>query len=188
MREDIESSPSKPNVGLSFAEFAARYENPADALANCHRPDWMLRILEEHKYCNGEKLEGFLDSLSMLVDDNSDEVREQAQRDYFNYQPHADQLRQRVESGNLSQSEARRLRFIGARITALEAIRYIFEDKVSRFQSAKVFVQIMNVDEIEFKHNVLKEMADMLRQNIGNPLWLPRPNDFCYEAWMERNF
>lgn len=184
MREETELSPS-------FAEFVSRNEKTADVWTNCHRPDRLLEILKEAGYCNCENVEGFIDSLSMLNDDNNDEVREQALREYFNYQPHVDQLRQRVESGNLSQSEARRLRFIGVRITALEAIRYIFEDKVGSFQFNNLFAQIMseetgaelsvtNVDEIEFKHTVLKEMADMLRQNIGNPFLLARPNDFDY--------
>jgi hypothetical protein len=192
MREDIELSPSKPNAALRFAEFVARYEKTADVLANCPRPDWMLEFLKERGYCNCEKLEGFIDSLSMLIDDNNDEAREQARRDYFNCQPYVDQLEQEIVAGNLSQFEARRRRFISARITALESIRYIFEDKVDRFRFDKSLAQIMsegtgielsvtNVDEIEFKHTVLKEMADMLRQNIGNPFCLARPNDFYYE-------
>jgi len=112
----------------------------------------------------------------MRIDDNSGEVREQAQLDYFNYQLFVDHLKQEILAGNLSQFEARRRRCISARITAHEAIRYIFEDKVDRFQRNSFSAQSMseemglaNVDEIEFKHAVLKQMADMLRENTGNP-------------------
>ena len=185
MREDIESTPTKPSAGLSFGEFVARYEKTPDVLANCPRPDWMLEILKEHGYCNCENLEGFIDSLSMLIGDSNAGARDRARQEYFNYQSYVDQLEQEIVAGNLSQFEARRRRFISARITAHEAIRYIFEDKVDRFRFDNLFAQIMseetgielsvtNVDEIEFKHTVLKEMADMLRQNIGNPFWLAR--------------
>jgi len=185
MREDIELPSSKPNAALSFAEFVARYPNKPDALANCHRPDWMLELLKG--YGCYENLECFIDSLSMLIYDPCAEARDRARQEYFNYQPYVDQLEQEIVSGNVSQFEARRRRFISARLTALEAVRYIFEDKVGRFQFEKVFAHIMceemgiklpvtNVDEIEFKRTILKEMADMLKQSLGNPFWPSRLN------------
>lgn len=137
-------SPSKPNTELSFAEFMARHQNPADALANCPRPDWILRTLNDHGYCNCENLEGFIDSLSTWIDDTNDEAREQARREYFNYQSRVNHLEQKMVTGNLSRFEARRCRLISAWNTALEAVRYVFEDKVGGFQFNNLFAKIMS--------------------------------------------
>jgi hypothetical protein len=172
------------DIGSNLREFALGYETLSDVWANCPRPDWMLDILKRRKYRNAEKVEPYIDALSEQIDDVSEQGREWARRAHFNYQPGVRQLEEEVESGKLSRSEASRRRFIWVWITAYEATRYIFEDKIARFHFDNLFEQIVgkdvvritDVDEIEFRCTLLHNQADLLRKSVGNPFRLA--NDF----------
>jgi hypothetical protein len=133
--------------------------------------------------------------LSEQIDDVSEQGREWAQRAHFSYRPGVEHLEEEAKSGKLSRSEARRSRFIWAWITAYEATRYIFDDRVARFHFDNSFEQVMDndtfpitdVDEIAFRRNVFIEQANLLRGNVGNPFHPAAANDF-YDGPRHREY
>jgi hypothetical protein len=177
MTEVAEFLYSNSDIGSNFREFASVYETLSDVWAQCPRPDWMLDILKRRNFGEAEKLERYIDSLSEQIDDVNEQGREWAQRAHFNYHPGVRQLEEEVESGKLSQSEARRRRLIWVQIVAYEATRYIFDDKVARFQFDSFFEQIVDKDavpitdsdEIEFRCTLLNNQAELLRKSVGDP-------------------
>jgi hypothetical protein len=74
--------------------------------------------------------------------------------------------------------EGQRRRFIWLWLTAYEATRYVFEEKVDRFQFNNLAEQIIagsvvrdveECDDLEFRRNLLKKQADLLRATVSNP-------------------
>lgn len=178
-----------PDIGSEFREFAIQHETLRDVWNNCPLWYWMLDLLDRCQYRNAENLERYIDRQSEHIEDVSDAAIEATRVSYCNYQAGSKQIQKEWESGNLSLREARRRRFIWARIVAYEASGFIFRDKVDRARFNKVCQSIIDVevgielrlpDEADVGRNVLKQQADELREILGNPFQFSRTNDFDY--------
>jgi hypothetical protein len=160
-----------------------RDEKVSDVWLNCQRPDWMLELLKSncnrtHNYRSNDGLEMYIESLREMTachyHDPSADIEH-----YFTYGPGISSIEEDVRSGKISILEGQRRRFIWLSIVANEATRYVFEDEVDRFDfnrfAEKIIAQYMGIegiadfDEVDFKRNVLKKQADLLKAAIANP-------------------
>lgn len=157
---------------------------------NCDRWDWMFELLDDrilefstHNYHNAERveeqiegLEKYIDSSFGMVNESSDQEREQVRFRNFGYKQAAQHLRQEIDSEKLSQLEGSRRLFRHVRFAALKASQYILFDELGRFHFHKLCDDITgdetlsgDRDEHELKLTIMKQQADLLRASVGNP-------------------
>ena len=103
---------------------------------NCDRWDWMFELLDDrilefstHNYHNAERveeqiegLEKYIDSSFGMVNESSDQEREQVRFRNFGYKQAAQHLRQEIDTEKLSQLEGSRRLFRNVRFAALKAV------------------------------------------------------------------
>jgi hypothetical protein len=177
-----------PDIESEFRDFAAQYETLRDVWKVCPVWYWMLDLIDRCHYRNVEKLERYIDRQSERIQDVSDAAMEATRLRHFNYKPGARQIQAEEEAGSISPAEARRRRFIWARIVAYEASDFIFRDKIDRVRfnnacapiiNAEMGIELALKDETEVCRSVLRQQADELREILGNPFQFAGSNDFC---------
>lgn len=180
-----------PDIGSELRDFAAQHETLREVWENCPEWYWMLDLLNRCPYRNAEKLERYIDRQSEHIEDVSDTAIEATRQRHFNYRPGAKQIEAEKEAGSFSPREARRRRFIWARIVAHEASAFIFRDKIERanfnnacapIMTAEMGIELPLTDETEVGRSVLRQQADELREILGNPFQFAYANDFDYST------
>jgi hypothetical protein len=184
MTEVTEFLSANPLIGSALGDFSTHYEKLSDVWSNCYRPDWMLELLkrssdQKRDYQHADALEKYIESLRERMEDNCDQLTQDVECD-FRYRQGVRHIQHEVESGKFSVFEGQRRSFIWLWLTAYEATRYFFEDKIDRFHFNRFAEQIIaedtaigttpnDSDEIELKRNVFNMQADLLRATVGNP-------------------
>ena len=171
-------------IGKSLRDLSERYDRLSDVWENCDRWDLMFELLDDrilefptHRVEDLiEGLEKYIDSSFGMVNESSDQEREQVRFRNFSYKRAAQQLRQEIDSEKLSQFEGNRRLFRHVRFVALKASQYILFDELGRFQFHKLCDDItgdetvfVDGDENELKRTIMKQQADLLRASLGNP-------------------
>jgi hypothetical protein len=177
------------DIGSEFRDFLAQHETLRDVWKDCPMWWWMLDLLDRCHYRNAEKVERFIDRQSRHIEDVSDAAIEATRQRYFNYQSGAKQIEAEAEAGTISRTEARRRRFIWARIVAYEASGFILRDKMDRVRfnnacapiiDAEMDIELPLTDETQVGLSVLRRQTDELREILGNPFQFAAANDFGY--------
>ncbi len=167
-----------PDLGSELRDFVRQHETLRDVWGRCPAWYWMLDLLDRCHYRNAEGLEKYIDRQSQHIEDVSEEAIEATWQMHFSYQQGAKQIEAEVEAGVIGPSEARRRRFIWARIVAHEIERVRFNNACAPIIEAEVGIELPLTDETEVGRSVLTQQADELREIHGNPFQFDAPNDF----------
>jgi hypothetical protein len=171
-------------VSLELREFALAFDRLSEVWTHCDRPDWLLDLLKRrcngtHGYRCSEGLETYIDSLKEMIMLHCHQPNE-IDEHYFSYKRGISSIKGETESGAISIFEGDRRCFVWLWLTAYEAMRYVFENEVDRFEFDRVAEKIIaervgiepapdGKDETEFKRDLFSKQAGLLRAAVADP-------------------
>jgi len=193
MSEVTEFLYANPDMEPVFQEFVTQYSSLAEVWENCPRSDWMLWILYKRKYRNAEPLEKYIAWLREQVQQNGNKKRMEMRLKAFDARTgwSKEQIKEDLEAQRITQAEAGYRRFISAWGTATHVSDFVLDQKITDAKLNNLYdafknalpdeeVHVPNIDDVGIRIAGLKEQAEKLKEILGNPFELERPEDFYY--------